>query len=68
VSVAGTVSNLFFTIPEDEPIHDRYTNNGPTELSTLLCLCRKHHRAVHADGWSIQEIGGVLMFGNRNGE
>jgi hypothetical protein len=45
-----------------------YTNDGPTELSNLLCLCRKHHRAVHEGGWSIVEIGGELHFRNPKGE
>jgi hypothetical protein len=26
---------------------------GPTKLSNLLLLCRRHHRAVHEEGWGV---------------
>ncbi len=26
---------------------------GPTDLSNLVCLCWKHHRRPHEDGWKL---------------
>jgi 5-methylcytosine-specific restriction endonuclease McrA len=45
-----------------------YTNEGATELSNLLSLCRKHHRAVHEGGWSIVAVDGELHFQNPKGK
>jgi len=29
-------------------------DGGPTEMSNLVLLCRRHHRRVHEDGWSLE--------------
>ena len=31
-----------------------WANGGPTTLSNLALLCRRHHRAVHEDGYQIE--------------
>ena len=30
---------------------------GPTTLSNLVLLCRRHHRSVHEDGFQVQRLG-----------
>jgi hypothetical protein len=30
-----------------------WANGGPTTLSNLILLCRRHHRAVHEDGYRV---------------
>ena len=32
-------------------IHHR--DRGPTEMTNLALLCRRHHGIVHRDGWSM---------------
>ena len=45
-----------------------WANGGPTTLSNLATLCRRHHRAVHEDGWQIQRLaGGELCFRRPDG-
>ncbi|MEX2550985.1 MAG: DUF222 domain-containing protein, partial [Nitriliruptoraceae bacterium] len=31
-----------------------WTQDGPTSLDNGLLLCRRHHRLVHDDGWSLE--------------
>jgi hypothetical protein len=33
-----------------------WANGGPTTLSNLALLCRRHHRAVHEDGFQLQRL------------
>ncbi len=33
-------------------IHHVIPRPGPTDITNLLCLCRRHHRLVHANGWT----------------
>ena len=41
---------------------------GPTTLSNLALLCRRHHRAVHEAGYSVaREVDGELRFWAPNG-
>ena len=41
---------------------------GPTTLSNLLLLCRRHHRAVHEEGWGVSRNDhGRLEFTQPNG-
>lgn len=41
---------------------------GPTTLSNLVLLCRRHHRAVHEDGYTVaRESNGALQFTRPNG-
>src|SRR5262245_41299945 len=40
-----------------------WANGGPTTLSNLALLCRRHHRAVHEDGYQVErETNGELVF------
>jgi hypothetical protein len=36
-----------------------WADGGPTELDNLVSLCRRHHRAVHEQGWRIHMADGV---------
>ena len=31
----------------------RHSDGGPTEMTNLALLCRRHHGIVHRDGWSM---------------
>jgi 5-methylcytosine-specific restriction endonuclease McrA len=45
-----------------------WAHGGPTKLSNLALLCRRHHRAVHEDGYSIvQHPDGALEFRRPDG-
>ncbi|PYM16264.1 MAG: hypothetical protein DMD81_13010 [Candidatus Rokuibacteriota bacterium] len=45
-----------------------WANGGPTTLSNLASLCRRHHRAVHEDGYQIdREPDGTLTFRRPDG-
>jgi hypothetical protein len=47
---------------------DHWAHGGPTTLSNLVLLCRRHHRAVHAEGFELdQEPGGELRFRRPDG-
>lgn len=40
-----------------------WAHGGPTTLSNLATLCRRHHRAVHEDGYQVtREADGALSF------
>jgi len=40
-----------------------WANGGPTTLSNLATLCRRHHRAVHEDGYQLErQPDGELCF------
>jgi hypothetical protein len=40
-----------------------WANGGPTTLSNLALLCRRHHRAVHQEGFQVERLrGGELEF------
>ena len=45
-----------------------WANGGPTTLSNLASLCRRHHRAVHEDGYQIDRgPDGTLSFRRPDG-
>jgi hypothetical protein len=45
-----------------------WAQGGPTRLSNLALLCRRHHRAVHEDGFRLaREPEGALVFYRPNG-
>jgi Domain of unknown function (DUF222)/HNH endonuclease len=45
-----------------------WANGGPTTLSNLAMLCRRHHRAVHEDGYQVdREPDGELRFRRPDG-
>jgi hypothetical protein len=40
-----------------------WAEGGPTTLANLVLLCRRHHRAVHEEGYRVaSEDGGALQF------
>jgi hypothetical protein len=46
-----------------------WANGGPTTLSNLALLCRRHHRAVHEEGYHVdRQPDGELQFRRPNGE
>jgi len=54
-------------ITEGHHIH-HWARGGPTTLSNLAMLCRRHHRAVHEEGYQIErEVDGTLTFRRPNG-
>ena len=45
-----------------------WAHGGPTTLSNLALLCRRHHRAVHEEGFHVErEADGELSFRHPNG-
>ena len=45
-----------------------WAQGGPTTLSNLALLCRRHHRAVHEDGYQMtRESDGALRFQRPDG-
>ena len=45
-----------------------WAQGGPTTLSNLAMLCRRHHRAVHEEGYQIaREADGTLIFRTPHG-
>ena len=45
-----------------------WAHGGPTTLSNLAMLCRRHHRAVHEEGYQIErQPDGELQFRRPNG-
>jgi hypothetical protein len=46
-----------------------WARGGPTTLSNLTMLCRRHHRAVHEEGYQVErEASGELRFRRPDGE
>jgi hypothetical protein len=46
-----------------------WAHGGPTTLSNLALLCRRHHRAVHEEGFHIERLAdGTLSFRRPDGE
>jgi hypothetical protein len=45
-----------------------WANGGPTTRSNLALLCRRHHRAVHEEGYQVErQGGGALCFRRPDG-
>ena len=45
-----------------------WAQGGPTTLSNLALLCRRHHRAVHEEGYQLERMpDGALQFRRPNG-
>jgi hypothetical protein len=45
-----------------------WASGGPTTLSNLATLCRRHHRAVHEDGYRVEPVAaGELRFRRPDG-
>jgi hypothetical protein len=46
-----------------------WAQGGPTTLTNLLILCRRHHRAVHEEGYQVQrQPDGGLRFRRPDGQ
>jgi hypothetical protein len=46
-----------------------WVNGGPTTLSNLALLCRRHHRAVHEEGYQVDRLAdGELQFRRPDGQ
>ncbi len=58
------------TVSFGEGHHVRHwAQGGPTTLSNLALLCRRHHRAVHEEGYQVdREPDGALRFRQPNGQ
>ena len=56
-------------IPFVQGHHVRHwANGGPTTLSNLAMLCRRHHRAVHEEGYRVdRQPDGALQFRRPDG-
>src|SRR5437899_723723 len=56
-------------LPLGEGHHiQHWANGGPTTLSNLALLCRRHHRAVHEEGYQVERLpDGVLRFRRPDG-
>jgi 5-methylcytosine-specific restriction endonuclease McrA len=56
-------------LPLGQGHHIRHwANGGPTTLSNLALLCRRHHRAVHEEGYQMErEADGQLRFWRPDG-
>jgi hypothetical protein len=45
-----------------------WAQGGPTKLSNLVLLCRRHHRSVHEDGFQVERLAdGELRFRHPRG-
>ena len=44
-----------------------WTNGGPTALSNLVLLCRRHHRLIHHKRFSVQIVDGLPRFYRSDG-
>src|SRR5436853_2442518 len=45
-----------------------WAQGGPTTLSNIALLCRRHHRAVHEEGYQLERLAdGELQFRHPNG-
>ena len=56
-----------YWVPLGQGHHIRHwANGGPTALSNLVMLCRRHHRAVHEEGFQVERLpGDELRFNPR---
>ena len=56
-------------LPFGQGHHIRHwANGGPTTLSNLAMLCRRHHRAVHEEGYRVErQSDGALTFRSPDG-
>ncbi len=57
-------------LPLGQGHHIRHwAHGGPTTLSNLVMLCRRHHRSVHEEGYQIErQEDGALRFRRPDGE
>ncbi len=65
VQTAGTLRNLL-----RESRHARFAHwpdGGPTDLSNLVLLCRRHHRKIHHHGFRVEMVDGSPVFSRPDG-
>src|SRR5215813_1855048 len=57
------------SVPYGQGHHIRHwAHGGPTKLSNLAMLCRRHHRAVHEEGFQVErQADGQLCFKRPDG-
>src|SRR5262245_58244603 len=57
-------------LPFGQGHHIRHwAHGGPTKLSNLAMLCRRHHRAVHEEGFQVErDANGELCFRRPDGQ
>jgi hypothetical protein len=57
-------------LPVGQGHHIRHwAHGGPTTLSNLALLCRRHHRAVHEEGYQVErQVDGELWFRRPDGQ
>jgi hypothetical protein len=54
-------------VAEGHHLH-HWAQGGPTTLSNLALLCRRHHRAVHEEGYRVaRRVDGTLQFQRPDG-
>jgi hypothetical protein len=47
---------------------EHWADGGPTRMDNLVLLCRRHHRAVHEEGWTVARgADGEVQFTRPNG-
>jgi hypothetical protein len=56
-------------LPFGQAHHIRHwAEGGPTIMSNLAMLCRRHHRALHEEGYTVKRLpDGELVFRRPNG-
>jgi hypothetical protein len=46
---------------------EHWADGGATKLDNLVQLCRRHHRAVHEEGFTVELIDGAARFRRPDG-
>jgi hypothetical protein len=46
---------------------EHWADGGATKLDNLVQLCRRHHRAVHEEGFTVELVGGEARFRRPDG-
>jgi hypothetical protein len=41
---------------------EHWLDGGETNLDNTVLLCRRHHRALHEHGFSLERVGGDMVF------
>jgi hypothetical protein len=47
---------------------EHWLSGGETNLNNTVLLCRRHHRYLHEGGFSLERVGGALVFRDPDGE
>ncbi len=46
---------------------EHWLDGGETNLDNTVLLCRRHHRALHEHGFSLERVGGDMVFRDMRG-